>query len=266
MNNLHRELAPISAKAWAQIEEEASRTLKRHLCARRVVDVSGPSGLDLAAVGTGHQHQIKSPSDGIVAAQREVKALVELRIPFKLSRQDIDDVERGANDSDWQPVKDAARKLAYAEDQSVFDGYAAAAIQGIRESSSNPSISLPSSVQAYPPAISQAISQLKLEGVNGPYALVLGADTFTKVSGGSDDGYPVFHHLEKMLDGGIHWAPGIKGGFVLTKRGGDFQLDVGQDIAIGYASHSSTHVELYFIESFTFRVLTTEASVPLTLT
>jgi uncharacterized linocin/CFP29 family protein len=29
MNNLHRELAPISDAAWAQIEEEASRTLKR---------------------------------------------------------------------------------------------------------------------------------------------------------------------------------------------------------------------------------------------
>ena len=31
MNNLHRELAPISDAAWEQIEEEASRTLKRYL-------------------------------------------------------------------------------------------------------------------------------------------------------------------------------------------------------------------------------------------
>jgi uncharacterized linocin/CFP29 family protein len=45
MNNLHRELAPISNTAWAQMEEEASRTLKRHLAARRVVDVQGPKGL-----------------------------------------------------------------------------------------------------------------------------------------------------------------------------------------------------------------------------
>ena len=43
MNNLHRELAPISDAAWAQIEEEASRTLKRYLAARRVVDVEGPA-------------------------------------------------------------------------------------------------------------------------------------------------------------------------------------------------------------------------------
>ena len=117
MNNLHRELAPVSDKAWAQIEEEASRTLKRHLAARRVVDVVGPKGVDLSAVGTGHLRQIQSPGDGIRAAQREVKALVELRVPFELTRQAIDDVERGANDSDWSPLKDAARKIAFAEDR-----------------------------------------------------------------------------------------------------------------------------------------------------
>ena len=54
MNNLHRELAPISDGAWAQIEEEAQRTLKRYLAGRRVVDVKGPGGSMLSAVGTGH--------------------------------------------------------------------------------------------------------------------------------------------------------------------------------------------------------------------
>jgi uncharacterized linocin/CFP29 family protein len=122
MNNLHRELAPISNLAWAQIEEEASRTLKRHLAARRVVDVQGPMGLEFAAVGTGHLRQITTPGDGIQAAQRETKALVELRVPFELTRQAIDDVERGAKDSDWSPLKEAARKIAFAEDRAVFEG------------------------------------------------------------------------------------------------------------------------------------------------
>src|SRR5262252_7698943 len=144
MNNLHRELAPISDKAWAQIEAEAARTLKRHLAARRVVDVQGPRGLELAAVGTGHLHQIQAPGNGIQAAQREAKALVEVRVPFELTRQAIDDVERGATDADWSPVKEAARQIAHAEDRSIFDGYAAAGIQGIREGSSNPPIVLSS--------------------------------------------------------------------------------------------------------------------------
>lgn len=261
MNNLHRELAPISDKAWAQIEEEASRTIKRHLAARRVVDVPDPKGLDLSAVGTGHLHQIEGPGDGIQAAQRDAKALVELRVPFELSRQQIDDVERGATDSDWAPVKEAARKIAFAEDRAVFNGYTAAGIQGIREGSSNPGIVLPSNVEGYPGAVAQAVTQLRLAGCNGPYVLVLGADPYTAASGGSDEGYPVFHHIERVVDGGIIWAPAIEGGFVLTTRGGDFELDIGQDISIGYSSHSNRAVELYFLETLTFRVLTTEASV-----
>jgi uncharacterized linocin/CFP29 family protein len=266
MNNLHRELAPISDKAWAQIEEEASRTLKRHLAARRVVDVPSPKGLEFSSVGTGHLHQIQAPANGIHAAQREVKALVELRVPFELTRQAIDDVERGATDSDWSSVKEAARKIAFAEDRSVFDGYAAAGIQGIREGSSNPPIVLPSNVRSYPGAVARAVSQLRLAGVNGPYALVLGAEAYTAASGESDEGYPVFHHIERVVGGEIIWAPAIEGGFVVTTRRGDFELDIGQDISIGYQSHSNKVVELYFQETFTFRLLTTEASVVLTPT
>src|ERR1700745_1621916 len=98
MNNLHRELAPISDAAWADIEEETTRTLKRYLAGRRVVDVHGPGGVGLSAGGTGHLRTIATPGDGVLARQREVKALVELRVPFELDRQEIDNVERGSDD------------------------------------------------------------------------------------------------------------------------------------------------------------------------
>jgi uncharacterized linocin/CFP29 family protein len=263
MNNLHRELAPISNGAWAQIEEEASRTLKRHLAARRVVDVQGPKGLDFPAVGTGHIQQIEAPGDGIQAAEREVKALVEFRVPFELTRQAIDDVERGANDSDWSPLKDAARKIAFAEDRAVFEGYTPAQIQGIQQGASNPVLTLPADIKGYPDTVAKAVSELRLAGVNGPYALLLGAEPYTAIGGGSDDGYPVLKHIRPLVDGEIIWAPAIKGGFVLTTRGGDFALHIGQDISIGYLSHSENVVRLYFQETFTFLLLTTEAAVVL---
>src|SRR5215469_16400563 len=136
MNNLHRELAPISDAAWAQIEEETSRTLKRYLAGRRVVDVHGPAGPAMAAVGTGHLSAIAAPGEGITAQQYDAKALVQLRVPFDLNRQMIDDVERGANDSDWQPAKDAARTIAFTEDRAIFEGYEAGGIQGIRQGTS----------------------------------------------------------------------------------------------------------------------------------
>ncbi len=261
MNNLHRELAPISDAAWAQIEEETSRTLKRHLAGRRVVDLHGPGGTSFSAVGTGHLQTISAPCDGVVASQREVKALVELRVPFQLGRQTIDDVDRGANDSDWQPAKDAARKLAYAEDSAIFEGYAAAGIGGIRQGTSNPKMTLPSDVREYPQAIAQALSRLRLVGVNGPYAVLLDADVYTALAETSDHGYPVLEHVKRLVDDKIIWAPAIRGAFVVTTRGGDFDLHIGQDVSIGYSSHSEATVDLYLQETFTFLMLTAEAAI-----
>ena len=263
MNNLHRELAPISERAWAQIEEETSRTLKRYLAGRRVVDVEEPSGTTLSAVGTGHLRAIAAPEDGVFARQREVQAIVEVRVPFDLDRQQIDDVERGANDSDWQPAKDAARKIAFAEDRAIFEGYPAAGIVGIRQGTSNPVMTLPSDVGQLPDAIARALSQLRLAGINGPYSVVLGAEAYTTLAESSDNGYPILQHIHRLVETDLIWAPAIEGAVVLTTRGGDFDLHVGQDFSIGYLSHTDSAVRLYLQETFTFLLLTTEASVSL---
>jgi len=263
VNNLHRELAPISDGAWAQIEEETARTIKRYLAGRRVVDVHEPAGSALSAVGTGHQRTIAGPGDGVTAKQREAKALVELRVPFELDRQMIDDVERGANDSDWQPAKGAAQKLAFAEDRAIFEGYPAAGIVGVRQGTSNPQESLPADVRKYPEAFAQALSQLRLVGVNGPYSILLSADAYTELAETSDYGYPVLEHVKRLVEGKIIWSPAIDGAFVVTTRGGDLDLHIGQDASIGYLNHTDTHVRLYLQETFTFLFLTSESAVAL---
>jgi len=261
MNNLHRELAPVSDEAWAQIEEEAARTFKRHLAGRRVVDVAGPSGFDSSAVGIGRVKAIDPPGDGVHARLRQVAPLVELRAPFTLSREEIDDVARGAQDADWQPVKDAARQIAFAEDGAIFEGYPPASIEGIRQGSSNPPVILPADVREYPAALAQALSQLRVAGVDGPYSVLLSAAAYTEVSETSDHGYPVIQHIKRLLTGEIIWAPAITGAMVLTTRGGDFSLHLGQDLSIGYLSHTDTGVDLYLQETLTFLMLTSEAAV-----
>jgi uncharacterized linocin/CFP29 family protein len=263
MNNLHRELAPISDAAWADIEEEARRTFEQHVAARRVVDVSGPGGSTLACVNTGHLSAIEAPADGVTAHLRVVQPLVRLRIPFTVNREDVDDVERGAKDPDWQPVKDAAKKIAFAEDRAVFEGYAAAGIAGVKDSTSNPVLTLPAEAREYPNAVSQALSALRLAGVGGPFSLLLSADIYTMVSETTDHGYPIREHLARVVDE-IIWAPAIEGAYLLSGRGGDFELQIGQDLSIGYLSHDADTVQLYFQESLTFLVYTTEAIVALT--
>lgn len=263
MNNLHRELAPISDAAWAQIEEETSRTLKRYLAGRRVADLQGPTGTSLSSVGTGHLSTIAAPGEGVISRQREVKALVEFRVLFDLEREMIDDVERGANDSDWQPAKDAARKLAFAEDRAIFEGYSAAGIIGIRQGTSNPQKSLPGDVRKYPETFAQALGQLRLVGVNGPYAILLSAAAYTELSETSDYGYPVLEHIKRLVEGPIIWAPAIDGAFVVSTRGGDLELHIGQDASIGYLNHTDKNVCLYLQETFTFLYLTSESAVAL---
>ena len=264
MNNLHRELAPISDAAWASLEDEAKRTFARHVAGRRVVDVAGPDGITLAGVGTGHIAPIDPPADGITAGLRAYRPVVELRVPFTLSREQIDSVERGALDPDWQPVKDAAKKIAFAEDHAIVEGYAAAQITGIRPASSNPALALPAEVKEYPNAVSKAVSELRLAGVAGPYSLLVSADAYTAVSETADHGYPIREHVSRMVDGDIVWAPAIDGALLLSCRGGDYELRLGQDLSIGYLSHDADQVQLYFTESFTFSVYTTEASVSIT--
>ncbi|AHH21598.1 bacteriocin family protein [Nocardia nova SH22a] len=264
MNNLHRELAPITSEAWSAIEEEATRTFRRHIAGRRVVDLSGPHGTDYSAVGLGRTTAIDAPDKGVEARQRLVAPLVELRVPFTLQRTELDDIQRGAQDADLDPVKDAAKKIAFAEDRAVFEGYPAAGITGLRASVSNAPVAVPSETRLIPEAIAQALSKLRLAGVDGPYSVLLSAELYTAVSETSDHGHPIRTHIERLIpEGEIIWAPAIDGAFVLTTRGGDFDLQLGQDLSIGYLSHDAETVELYFQESLTFLVYTAEAAVPL---
>lgn len=263
MNNLHRELAPISEAAWADLEAEARRTFIENSAVRRVVDVVGPAGPTLAAVGTGHLDDLASPDTGVLARRRTVLSVVELRVPFTVSREAVDSVERGAKDADWQPAKDAARDLAFAEDRLAVEGLAEAGIAGIRGRAPQ-SVPVPANPRAYPTAVAQALGALRLAGVGGGYALLLPAEDYTAIDGSTEDGYPIRTHLERLLgEDGIVWAPALSTPLVLSTRGGDYELHLGRDAAIGYLSHDASTVQLYLEESLTFLVATDEAAVDL---
>ena len=261
MNNLYRELAPVSDAAWADLEDEAKRTFGTYVAGRRIVDLEGPGGPTLAAVNTGHLGDVDAPADGVIAHLRESQPLVRLRVPFTLSRADIDSVERGAQDADWQPLKDAAKQIAFAEDRAIFEGYPAAGITGLRDATTNTALSLPEDPTQYPDVVVEALTELRLAGVNGPYALALSTTAYDAISVTTEHGYPIRRQIERVFDGEIMWAPAIDGALLLSTRGGDYALSLGQDLSIGYLSHDVEAVQLYFQESLTFLVYTTEAVV-----
>jgi uncharacterized linocin/CFP29 family protein len=266
--HLRRHLAPISSAAWAEIEEEAKRTLLTFLAARKLVDFSGPHGFGHGAVELGRTAPLKTAvRDGVEARLHTVQPLVELRVPFTLARAELDDIDRGAKDAELAPVIDAARTIALAEDQAVFHGYEAAQIEGIMQAAEQSRVDLTDAYDAYPRRVVEAMHRLRSAGIGGPYALALGPRCYDGLhTTFSSAGYPVIRYVEELIDGPMVWAPAIDGALVLSLRGGDFELTVGQDLSIGYLGHDDKAVHLYMEESFTFRCLAPEAAVPLRYT
>jgi len=202
--------------------------------------------------------------EGAVTRLRDSLPLMELRVPFEVSRDELEAVGRGARDADLDSVRNAARAAGIAEDRAVFQGYRPAGIVGMFEASASQSLSIPENYEAYPDVVAEATHRLRSEGVNGPYGIALGPRCYTGLTRSTTRGYPVINHVRELLNGPIVWAPAADGAVVMSLRGGDFELTVGQDFSVGYLDHTSTSVLLYLQETFTFRVLTPEASVPLT--
>jgi uncharacterized linocin/CFP29 family protein len=262
MDLLKRKRAPITPEAWEQIDEEACRVLKLHLAARKLVDFSGPHGWKLGGVNTGRLNAIqKGPAPEVQHAVRDVQPLVEVRAPFVMKILELDYAARGANDLDLDAVIAAAERVALAEDSAIFSGFKDARIKGIIEASPHAPIVVNTNLD-WPRAVVEGKAVLRARGVNGPYALALGPKAYAELTADSEDGYPLRQRIESNLDGPLVWAPAlVSGALLLSTRGGDYELTVGQDLSIGYAFHDHENVELYLTESFTFRVLEDTAAV-----
>lgn len=265
MNHLFRELAPITDSAWEQIEDEASRSLRHFLAGRKLIDMTGPHGWDHSVEDLHRIVPLETPIPGTEAALRRVLPLVEVRIPFSLKLSELAAADRGADDLDLDAVVEAARLAAVAEDGAIFHGFEPAGIEGLGEASPHEAVSISDDYDEYPSHVAKAVALLRAAGVDGPYAIALGPRCYTGVVESTEHGgYPVFEHIKMILGGPIIWAPAVNGAVVLSQRGGDAEVVIGQDFAIGYRGTTGDEVNLYLEESFTFKISSPEAAVALT--
>jgi uncharacterized linocin/CFP29 family protein len=265
MNHLHRELAPISDAGWDVIDDEARSRLPTYLAARKLIDFEGPHGWTHSATNLGRATEIAGPSEGVSALQRKVLPLVELRTEFKVSRSELEDVDRGTSSPDLGELDGAIRQIALGENVTVFHGHGAAGFEGITEATSHEPVAVPD-IDKCPDAVARGVNALRQAGIGGPYGLAICPDMYTTIVESTEyGGELLLDHLRKILGGPLVWAPGIQGGVVLSLRGGDFVMDSGQDLSIGYLDHDAETVRLYLEESFNFRVIEPDAAVALRL-
>ncbi|MBD3307611.1 bacteriocin [candidate division KSB3 bacterium] len=261
MDLLKRALAPITEEAWTQIDEQAKDTLVNTLTARKVVDVIGPKGWDYNAVGYGRLiFPDKQEKDEVHYGLYEVQPLLEARVPFTLDLWELDNATRGAQDVDLDPVIAAARKIALFEERAIYHGLPKAVIHGLVESSGHEPIRLTQQPEEFFKGISRGVTNLHLAGMGEACALVINPDLWNEAAS-AVQGYPLQRRVEELINGNVIWSPTLEGALLVATRGGDFELVIGQDLTVGYESHTSQDVTLFLTESFTFRVLEPKAII-----
>lgn len=264
MNHLLRSHAPISELGWKQIDDETRERLQPALGARKLVDFSGPLGWQHSATNLGRAAPLAgAPVDGISALARQVLPLVELRADFNVSRAQLRDIDRGAVDPDFGALDVAAHQVAIAENTAVLHGWPDL-IKGVAELSPHQQRALGDDPLSFPQGVGSAVSDLRASGIDGPYGLALDPEHHRLASQTAEHGGTLLtEHLGEILGGPVVWTPGLSGGIVISLRGGDFLMESGQDLSVGYDSHDAEEVRLYIQESFSFRVATPEAAAVL---
>ncbi|MGZ4796922.1 MAG: family 1 encapsulin nanocompartment shell protein [Acidimicrobiia bacterium] len=264
MNHLHRDLAPVSSEAWAAVDEEVRRSLTTFLAGRRLVGFSGPHGWSMSSVDlgrTGPAHEV--PGAGVQVAVRRSQPLLELRRPFTVAWTELDAIDRGATAVDLDDAVAAARSIALVEDALVFRGMDATETVGVLEASPYDALAVDPDPAQFPHAVARALAMLRDRGVDGPYAMAVGTRMDTDLVEGAQVGYPVVEHLRMLLDGPVLWTPAVDGAVVVSRRGGDFELVVGEDLSVGYRSHDADGVTFAVEETLLFRVNGPEAAIGL---
>lgn len=262
MDILKKEIAPITEKGWEEITTQAKKVLKSNLSARRFVDIKGPYGIDFAAVSTGRLSMPgKLRKDDINYGIREVRPLIEIRKPFELDLWELDNLERGAQDINLEPLEKAAKQVADFEEKMIYEGLHTAGIKGLEESSEHASAMLPAETADVPKYIGSQVNKLRKEGVEGPYTLVVNDDVWLELIN-QTEGYPLLKQLkEDVLGGNVIRHHNGEYSFLISERGGDYELTLGQDTTIGYNTHDTKTVTLFFTTSFTYRTVSPEAVI-----
>jgi uncharacterized linocin/CFP29 family protein len=268
-DHLLRDLAPIPTRAWKVIDDEARERLTPLLAARRLAEWVGGGGWARDATSLGRTTELTDlppglTADEVRARRRQVLPLAEFRVPFTVLRSEIDDIQRGARDPELDDLARAARLAAEFENRVVFHGWPAADIVGIAAACPYPTIALGLDCAQYPGIVARAVDTLRRNGIEGPYALAIGPAGYTRIVETTEHGgYLLVDHLTRVLGGEVVWSPGLDGALLLSQRGGDFLLSVGQDWSVGYTAHDAESVQLYLEETLTFRAIEPDAVIVL---
>lgn len=265
MDFLKRSIAPIPQAAWDELDEEAAKALKNVLSARKVVDFTGPMGWHFDALSEGTLNLVNgTPVKDVSFGTRKVTPMTEIRVPFKMPIWALDDIGRGSKTVDHRPIQQAARKAAEFEDMAIYFGIEPAKIVGLLSDTDHKPMEMKLDDDAIVETLTKAVQTLKDADVDGPYALVAPYALWNKVQSSAKASYPLKKRVGKVVDK-VVLSSQMDAAFLISMRGGDNELVIGQDFSVGYQSTDGKDVNLYITETFTFKNYSPETILPFKL-
>jgi uncharacterized linocin/CFP29 family protein len=262
MEWLRRKAAPLSQKAWAEIDDIALSMFKQTVVARRIVDFDGPRGWDHVAsqLGTFKSAQAPKPSGKARFSIPDVMLLTELRADFAVAWADIDIFERVGPRLESHNIEEAARDSALAEDALAF--YGTGGTPGLLTSKETPRVQMsdwsqPGRLVA---DLLSAVEKLDTLSVKGPYEAVMSPHHYYSYLRQTGEGgvYPAAKQLGIVI-AKVYSSASIDGAALFSTRGGDFMITVGGDFSVGYRAHDDKSVHLFCVETVAAQLLTPEA-------
>src|SRR6056297_1509815 len=251
---LKRNLAPVSDEMWEEIDNRAKEVISNYLSARKVVNVSGPHGMDKNVVTEGRLESLDCKDDEVSVGIYKVKPLLESRIEFDLDRWEMDNLERGAKDLDLGNLEEAAKKIALFEEEAIYKGFKHGMIEGLSNYSDQEKMTFGEDGDEILKSISKAVIKLNKAFTKKPYALVVGEEAFERLNQNSK-GYPLMKRVEDLTGMEVIYSHVVDGAFLVPFNHEDLEMTIGRDFSIGYQDNDNKKVRFFITESFTFRVL-----------
>ena len=260
---LYRNLAPVSNDAWSEIDKRASEVLKTYLSARKVVKVNGPFGKGHNVITDGRLTNIQN-KDGVNFGIYEVQPLIESRVEFELERWELDNIQRGAKNIDYEPLENAMKEIALFEDNVIFYGLESAGIKGLEEVKTAKDIPFGKSPEDMIDSILKGTIGLRNAFVEPPYTLIANDEIYRRIIL-ADKAYPLVKTLLKLIGGQIIYSHTVNGAYLLPFNNENLELTIGNDLSIGYQAHTPQRVRFFVTESFAFRVFDTSLIIKFTV-
>ena len=251
---LYRNLAPISNEVWEEIDERAKEVLRSYLSARRVVHVDGPKGFDHNVLTDGRLANSEELDNGVCYGNYKVQPLVESRIEFDMDRWELDNLQRGAKDIDYEPLENAIKEIALFEEDAIYNGLENAIIDGINNSMELDPIDFGKDANSIMESITKGLIELRKNFAQKPFSLVVNEEAYKRILS-SETAYPLDERIKRLIGGDIIFSHVVDGAYLLPVDHDDLELTIGRDFSIGYQDHDAETVRFFVTESFTFRVL-----------